>query len=100
VDRVLTATTPGHTIDVLVTDRGVAVNPARRDLANILTAAGIQVTDIHELKSIAEEITGVPVRPPTGDRLVARWNIATAASSMWCGRPQEGRHDEKGLQKA
>jgi len=71
VDRVLTATTPGQTIDVLVTDHGVAVNPARRDLANRLMSAGLQVTDIHELKRIAEEITGARLRPPAGDKIVA-----------------------------
>jgi citrate lyase subunit alpha / citrate CoA-transferase len=71
VDRVLTATTPGQTIDVLVTDHGVAVNPARRDLANRLTTAGLPVTDIHELKRIAAEIAGTPQQPPAGERIVA-----------------------------
>lgn len=71
VDRVLTATTPGETVDVLVTDRGVAVNPARRDLAARLTAAGLPVTEIHELKSIAAEIAGAAQRPPTSERIVA-----------------------------
>ncbi|MDV3201248.1 MAG: citrate lyase subunit alpha, partial [Sweet potato little leaf phytoplasma] len=32
VDRVQTIVTPGNTIDVLVTDLGIAVNPIRTDL--------------------------------------------------------------------
>ncbi len=35
-DRVLTATTPGETVDVLVTDQGVAVNPRRSDLTGFV----------------------------------------------------------------
>lgn len=71
VDRVLTATTPGETVDVLVTDQGVAVNPARGNLADRLRSAGLQVTDIQELKRTAEKATGTPRRPPTGERIVA-----------------------------
>lgn len=36
VNRVTTVTTPGETIDVLVTERGIAVNPLRQDLIEIL----------------------------------------------------------------
>lgn len=32
VDRVLTVSTPGSTIDVLVTQRGIAVNPRQQEL--------------------------------------------------------------------
>ena len=35
-DRVHTATTPGETVDVLVTDQGVTVNPRRSDLLGFL----------------------------------------------------------------
>lgn len=51
VDRVLTATTPGETVDVVVTEDGVAVNPRRWDLAGSLSAAGVAVRDIAELRS-------------------------------------------------
>ena len=71
IDRVLTATTPGETVDVLVTERGVAVNPARRDLADRLMDAGLAVIDIHDLKSVAEGIAGNPERAHVGERIVA-----------------------------
>lgn len=71
VDKVLTATTPGETIDVLVTERGIAVNPRRADLREMLLAAGLPVKDITTLKAEAEKIAGVPDQLVTGDRVVA-----------------------------
>ncbi len=71
-DHVTCISTPGRDIDVLVTQRGIAVNPRRRDLHDRLTAAGLPVLDIRELKELAERMTGVPARLPGGDRPVAR----------------------------
>ena len=71
MDKVLTATTPGETIDVLVTERGVAVNPRRPELKEQLLAAGLPVKDINELKLLAEKIAGVPAQVLTGDKIVA-----------------------------
>jgi citrate lyase subunit alpha/citrate CoA-transferase len=70
VDRVETIVTPGESVDLLVTDRGTAVNPRRGDLAAALLAAGIEVRDIGELRELARSITGEadPVR--YGDRVV------------------------------
>jgi len=71
VEQVLAATTPGETIDVLVTERGVAVNPQRPELLQQLLAAGLPVKDIHDLKAMAEKIAGVPQKLKTSDRIVA-----------------------------
>jgi citrate lyase subunit alpha/citrate CoA-transferase len=71
MDKVLTATTPGETIDILVTERGVAVNPRRADLKEKLIAADLPVKDIQELKKLAEKIAGVPKTIKTGDKIVA-----------------------------
>lgn len=71
-DRVSCISTPGRDVDVLVTQRGVAVNPKNAALAARLKDAGLPVVDIHELKQIAERITGAPRKPPRGDRTVAR----------------------------
>ena len=70
-DRVTCVSTPGKDIDVLVTQGGIAVNPAKADLRDRLVAAGLPVVDIHELKEKAEKITGVPNKLPKGDRVVA-----------------------------
>lgn len=71
VDRVLTVSTPGNTIDVLVTQRGLAVNPKNRELAQRFIDAGLPVVDICELKKIAEQITGEPKPVKLGEKTVA-----------------------------
>lgn len=70
VDKVTTVVTPGETIDVVVTERGIAVNPRRKDLYDLFKAAKLDVMDIHDLKAIAEELTGVPDKIETTDEIV------------------------------
>lgn len=70
VDKVLCVSTPGKTVDVLVTQRGIAVNPLRQDLKNRLKAAKLPVVDIHDLKNIAEKITGTPKNITLGEKVV------------------------------
>ena len=70
-DRVTCISTPGSSIDVLVTQKGVAVNPKNAELRDTLIAAGIKVMDIRELKALAESVSGVPEKPVFGERIVA-----------------------------
>lgn len=70
-DRVTCISTPGDTVDVLVTQRGIAVNPRRPELRQRLLEAGLPVTDMEALKKRAEAIAGVPRPVPRGDRVVA-----------------------------
>ena len=70
-DRVTCISTPGSSIDVLVTQKGVAVNPKNAELRDRLIAAGIKVMDIRELKALAESVSGVPEKPVFGERIVA-----------------------------
>lgn len=71
-DRVTTITTPGATVDVLVTDEGVAVNPLRADLLERLRAAGIALRGIGELRALAAaRATTVAQRPSGQARIVA-----------------------------
>ncbi len=60
VDKVETVVTPGKTIDVVVTDRGVAVNPTRKHLVEHLKKSGLPVFTIEELRKQAEDMVGVP----------------------------------------
>jgi citrate lyase subunit alpha/citrate CoA-transferase len=59
-DSVQTVITPGSTVDVLVTDRGIAVNPRREEIKRKLKKAGLPVYSINELKEKAEKIVGKP----------------------------------------
>ena len=70
-DRVTTISTPGSTVDLLVTQKGVAVNPKDEELRLRLKDAGINVMDIRELKALAERISGVPEKPRFGEKIVA-----------------------------
>lgn len=74
-DRVITVSTPGETVDVVVTQRGIAVNTKygkNKELKERLVKAHLPVVEIEELKSIAEKICGVPVPFKTNGRTVAK----------------------------
>ncbi|SYU09019.1 citrate lyase subunit alpha [Klebsiella pneumoniae] len=71
VEKVLTRVTPGASVDVLVTDHGIAVNPARQDLIDNLRNAGIPLLTIEELQQRAELLTGKPDPIAFTDRVVA-----------------------------
>lgn len=70
VDRVVTICTPGEFVDVLVTERGISVNPRRNDLKKRLESAGIEVMDIHDLKDKIHNITGTPNTVTKGKQIV------------------------------
>lgn len=60
VPSVDTILTPGETVDLVVTDRGTAVNPRRSDVKDALRQHRIPVLEIEELAELAERITGRP----------------------------------------
>lgn len=70
VDEVTTLITPGKSVDVIVTEYGVAVNPTRTELAERLRKAGIKVVDIKSLRDKAKSIIGTPDALPFGDKIV------------------------------
>jgi citrate lyase subunit alpha/citrate CoA-transferase len=70
VKRVTTCVTPGESIDVLVTDHGIAVNPARPEVRERLLAAGLKVVDIETLYQRAVALTGEPRPVAFTDRIV------------------------------
>ena len=70
VDEVTTLITPGSTVDVVVTEYGIAVNPRRPEIAERLRAAGLKVVDIHCLKDMALKAIGNPDPLPFGDKVV------------------------------
>jgi len=70
VDEVTTLITPGATVDVVVTEYGIAVNPRRPEIAERLKAAGLNIVDINSLKERANKIIGQPAALPFGDKVV------------------------------
>ena len=70
VDKVITVTTPGETVDVLVTERGIAVNPARKDLIEKFRKAKLPIKNIRDLRNEACDLTGIPEEPQLADKII------------------------------
>ena len=69
--EVTTVTTPGESVDIVVPDYGVAVNPRRPDLLEALKGVdSIPLYTIEELRDMAYEIVGEPEKVQFGDRIV------------------------------
>ena len=71
VERVGTVTTPGETVDVLVTEAGIAVNPRRSDLVDRLRSAGLPLRDIADLRADAAVASVRQPTHPKDGRIVA-----------------------------
>ena len=59
-DRVTTITTLGKNIDCFVTERGIAINPLRKDLLKKLEHTKLHIFTIEELAKIAYNYTNIP----------------------------------------
>lgn len=75
VEQCLCKSTPGSTIDVVVTQRGIAVNTKygkNHDLKEKLIKARLPVYEIEDLKAAAEKMAGAPKQIQLTDRVVAQ----------------------------
>ena len=70
VNEVTTLITPGSSVDVVVTEYGIAVNPARPEIAERLRHAGLKLVTLDELRDRALSIIGTPAPLPFGDKVV------------------------------
>jgi citrate lyase subunit alpha / citrate CoA-transferase len=70
-EKVTTATTPGETVDILVTERGIAVNPLRQDLIEKLKQTKLPLMTMEELKKISDKLTGKPKELEFDEDIVA-----------------------------
>jgi citrate lyase subunit alpha/citrate CoA-transferase len=71
VEEVTTVTAPGEMIDVIVTERGIAINPRRQDLLDALKGSKLPLKTVEELHAMAIGLTGKPRAPEFEDRIVA-----------------------------
>jgi citrate lyase subunit alpha/citrate CoA-transferase len=86
VDRVTTLTGPGELIDVVVTERGIAINPRRQDLIDAVRGSSLPIRPIEEIKAEVEDICGgKPQKPRLGSRPVAvvKWVDGTVLDTVW-----------------
>jgi len=70
-EEVTTLCGPGELIDVIVTERGIAINPLRKDLLDKLKGSSLPIRTIRELKDEAEKICGVPAAVQFEEEIVA-----------------------------
>lgn len=84
LDEVTTICGPGELIDVIVTERGIAINPKRKDLLEALKDSSLPIKTIEELKDEAEKICGKPAKADFDDELVAviKWVDGTIIDSV------------------
>jgi citrate lyase subunit alpha/citrate CoA-transferase len=77
---------PGELIDVVVTERGIAINPRREDLLRATEDSDLPIRPIDEIRAEVEAIVGGPPEPaPTTDRPVAiiKWVDGTVLDTVW-----------------
>lgn len=83
-DEVTTLVGPGELIDVIVTERGIAINPRRKDLMEKMKNSGLPIKSIQALKKEAEDICGIPEKPELEDEFVAviKWVDGTIIDAV------------------
>ncbi len=83
-DEVTTLCGPGELIDVIVTERGIAINPLRTDLIEKMKNSSLPIKTIKELKDEAEAICGIPDKPNLSDEVVAvvKWVDGTVLDAV------------------
>ncbi len=86
VDEVTTLTGPGELIDVVITERGIAINPRRLDLLEAAKGKGLPLRDIRDIqREVYQMCGGAPIPPKRGGEVVAavKWVDGTVIDSVW-----------------
>ena len=85
VDEVTTVCGPGELIDVVVTERGIAINPRRQDLVDAVGGTDLPIRSIDDLKAELDRICGIPAKPQLSEDPVAvvKWVDGTVLDTVW-----------------
>ena len=85
MDRVTTLCGPGELIDVVATERGIAINPKRQDLIEAAKGCSVPIRTIDEIADEVNRLTGGPPdTPKLGEKVVAaiKWVDGTVIDSV------------------
>lgn len=85
-DSLTTFCGPGSLIDVVVTERGIAINPLREDLLAAVAGSDLPIKSLEELKASAESLCGGAPQPPSlnGPPVgVVTWVDGTALDTLY-----------------
>ena len=86
VDEVTTLVGPGELVDVIVTERGIAINPRRQDLLDAVRGSTLPIKPIEQIKAEVESLCGgPPAKPRLLDNPVAvvKWVDGTVIDTVW-----------------
>jgi len=86
VDEVTTLVGPGELIDVIVTERGIAINPNRKDLMKAIKKSNLPIRPIKEIYNEVVELCGIPKKPKVDKKKVVaviKWVDGTAIDSVF-----------------
>ncbi|NNJ52725.1 MAG: citrate lyase subunit alpha [Ignavibacteriaceae bacterium] len=87
VEKVTTLVGPGELIDVIATERGLCINPRRKDLLKSLKNSSLPIINIKDLKKEVNNICGgKPAKPKLNkEKIVAiiKWVDGTVLDSVY-----------------
>ncbi len=85
INEVTTLVGPGELIDVVVTERGIAINPLRKDLIRRTRRSGLPIVPIEKIRDEVFRLTGgAPAGPKTTARDIAvvKWVDGTVIDTI------------------
>jgi citrate lyase subunit alpha/citrate CoA-transferase len=87
VDEVTTLVGPGELIDVIITERGIAINPRRKDLIKAMKGSSLPVKPIKQIyEEVVELCGGAPTKPRVNKKKVVaaiKWVDGTVIDSVF-----------------
>ena len=87
MDEVTTLCGPGELIDVIITERGIAINPKRKDLIKAVKHSKLPFKTIEEIKKEVYEICGgIPAKPKVDKKKVVaivKWVDGTVLDAVF-----------------
>ena len=86
VDVVTTLCGPGELIDVIITERGVTINPLRKDLLRALKKSSLPIRSLKEIKTEVDAICDIPDKPKLNRKKVVaviKWVDGTVLDSVF-----------------
>jgi len=87
MDEVTTLCGPGELIDVIITERGIAINPKRKDLIKAVKNSKLPFKTIEEIqKEVYEICGGIPAKPKVDKKKVVaivKWVDGTVLDAVF-----------------
>ena len=87
VDKVTTLCAPGELVDVIITERGIAINPKRKDLIKAVKKSKLPFKSLKEIRDEVNDICGGAPAKPKIDKnnvvAVIKWVDGTVIDSVY-----------------